>query len=185
MKLIAAAKQAGRKATEQKVAKADAAIQTKLDKAEEKIRASRDEALAKIESVAAELAQDVAGKVAGIKVGRDEAAKAVQAALPMANVEHGAPVAHTEVASRARRRTRGDRAWSSAPGGWVALAMLVVFAIMIWKKVPAAIGKALDKKIAAIREQLAEAECAPQGSRGAEGRISRPRPRQPTRKPRR
>jgi F-type H+-transporting ATPase subunit b len=44
------------------------------------------------------------------------------------------------------------------PGGWVALAMLVVFAIMLWKKVPAAIGKALDSKIALIRDQLAEAE---------------------------
>src|SRR4051794_38876084 len=43
-------------------------------------------------------------------------------------------------------------------GGWVALAMLVVFAIMIWKKVPAAIGKALDSKIALIHDQLAEAE---------------------------
>lgn len=40
---------------------------------------------------------------------------------------------------------------------WVALAMLVVFAIMAWKKVPAAIGKALDKKIAGIRRQLDEA----------------------------
>lgn len=44
------------------------------------------------------------------------------------------------------------------PGGFVALAMLVVFAVMIWQKVPAAIGKALDGKINAIREQLAEAE---------------------------
>src|SRR5947199_7506867 len=44
------------------------------------------------------------------------------------------------------------------PGGWVALAMLVVFAILIWKKVPAAIAKALDSKIALIRDQLAEAE---------------------------
>ncbi len=43
------------------------------------------------------------------------------------------------------------------PAGWVALAMLVVFAIAVWKKVPSAIGKALDKKIAAIREQLDEA----------------------------
>ena len=41
---------------------------------------------------------------------------------------------------------------------WVALAMLVVLGIMLWKKVPAAIGRALDKKIAGIREQLAEAE---------------------------
>ena len=44
------------------------------------------------------------------------------------------------------------------PGGWVALAMLVVFALLIWKKVPGAIGRALDGKIALIRDQLAEAE---------------------------
>jgi F-type H+-transporting ATPase subunit b len=44
------------------------------------------------------------------------------------------------------------------PAGWVALAMLVVFALAIWKKVPSAIGKSLDKKIALIRDQLAEAE---------------------------
>jgi F-type H+-transporting ATPase subunit b len=41
---------------------------------------------------------------------------------------------------------------------WIALAMIVVIAIMIWKKVPGAIGKALDDKIALIRDQLAEAE---------------------------
>jgi F-type H+-transporting ATPase subunit b len=44
------------------------------------------------------------------------------------------------------------------PGGWVALAMLAVFAILVWKKVPGAIGRALDGKIALIRDQLAEAE---------------------------
>src|SRR5437764_4563696 len=44
------------------------------------------------------------------------------------------------------------------PGGWVAFAMLTVFALLIWQKVPAAIGKALDGKIALIRDQLAEAE---------------------------
>ncbi|HEX3422498.1 MAG TPA: hypothetical protein VHS33_03735 [Sphingomicrobium sp.] len=44
------------------------------------------------------------------------------------------------------------------PGGWVALAVLVVFAILIWKKVPGAVGRALDSKIALIRDQLAEAE---------------------------
>ena len=43
------------------------------------------------------------------------------------------------------------------PGGWVALAMIAVLALMLYKKVPAAIGKALDGKIAAIRGQLAEA----------------------------
>ena len=49
-------------------------------------------------------------------------------------------------------------AFGFGPGGWVAIAMLLVFAIFIWKKVPAAIGKALDSKIALIRDQLAEAE---------------------------
>lgn len=81
MKKTAAAKVEGAKATEAKIAKADTAIQAKLAKAEEKIRASRDEALANIEGVAAELAQDIAGKVAGLKVSRDDAAKAVKAAL--------------------------------------------------------------------------------------------------------
>src|SRR3954453_17598010 len=44
------------------------------------------------------------------------------------------------------------------PGGWVALAVLIVFGLLAWKKVPHAIGRALDSKIALIREQLAEAE---------------------------
>src|SRR5688572_15147694 len=44
------------------------------------------------------------------------------------------------------------------PTGWVALAMLAVILLMVWKKVPTAVGKALDKKIALIREQLEEAE---------------------------
>jgi len=40
---------------------------------------------------------------------------------------------------------------------WVALAMFAFIAILIWKKVPALIGGALDKKIATIRSQLDEA----------------------------
>jgi len=44
------------------------------------------------------------------------------------------------------------------PSAWVALAMATFLAILLWKKVPGAIGKALDKKIAAIREQLDEAK---------------------------
>ena len=44
------------------------------------------------------------------------------------------------------------------PGGWVALAVLVVFALLAWKKVHHAVGRALDSKIALIRDQLAEAE---------------------------
>ncbi|HYX46771.1 MAG TPA: F0F1 ATP synthase subunit B [Sphingomicrobium sp.] len=49
-------------------------------------------------------------------------------------------------------------ALSLNPGAWVALAVLIVFALLVWKKVPSAIGKALDSKIALIRDQLAEAE---------------------------
>jgi F-type H+-transporting ATPase subunit b len=43
------------------------------------------------------------------------------------------------------------------PGFFVALAMLVVFGIMLKARVPALIAKALDRKIAGIREQLDEA----------------------------
>ncbi len=42
-------------------------------------------------------------------------------------------------------------------GGFVALSMLVVIGILIWKGAFKAIGGALDKKIASIREQLDEA----------------------------
>src|SRR5438874_4549320 len=49
-------------------------------------------------------------------------------------------------------------AFGLTPPAWIALAMIVVIAIMVWKKVPGAIGKALDAKIALIRDQLAEAE---------------------------
>jgi F-type H+-transporting ATPase subunit b len=45
----------------------------------------------------------------------------------------------------------------SAPA-WISLALVVVIAILIWQKVPRAIGKALDDKIKLIRDQLAEAE---------------------------
>ncbi len=40
----------------------------------------------------------------------------------------------------------------------VALCVFVVMLFLVWKKVPAAIGRSLDKKIEVIREQLAEAE---------------------------
>ena len=40
---------------------------------------------------------------------------------------------------------------------WVSLAMIVVIVLMLWKKVPAVIGRGLDKKIAGIRAQLDEA----------------------------
>lgn len=39
-------------------------------------------------------------------------------------------------------------------GGWVALAMVVVIGIMIWRKVPALIAAMLDKRIAEVKAQL-------------------------------
>lgn len=59
--------------------------------------------------------------------------------------------AHTEVASEAHAT---PTAIGLDPTGWVALSMIAVFAIMLWKKVPAMIGAALDKQIAGIKEQL-------------------------------
>lgn len=44
------------------------------------------------------------------------------------------------------------------PAAWVSLAMLVFIGILVWKGVPRLIGKGLDDKIAAIREQLEEAK---------------------------
>ena len=44
-----------------------------------------------------------------------------------------------------------------AAPGWVALSMLVVIGIFLWKKVPAMIAGMLDAKIATIRTQLDEA----------------------------
>jgi F-type H+-transporting ATPase subunit b len=41
---------------------------------------------------------------------------------------------------------------------YVSIAMLVFLGILLWKKVPAMIAASLDGKIAAIRQQLAEAE---------------------------
>lgn len=43
------------------------------------------------------------------------------------------------------------------PGGFVALSMIVVLGLLIWKGAFKAIGRALDTKIAGIREQLDEA----------------------------
>ena len=66
------------------------------------------------------------------------------------------PVAHTEVPA--------DHSAPPAAFGVVTAPVVVAFCIllvilfMVWKKVPAAIGKALDSKIDVIRNQLAEAE---------------------------
>lgn len=75
----------------------------------------------------------------------------------------GAPVkaaethASTEAAGGEEHHAPDPAAFGMDATMWVALAMLVVFALAIWKKVPAIIAAALDKQIAAIREQLDQA----------------------------
>ena len=72
---------------------------------------------------------------------------------------HAAP-GHSELTGATEDHGGGHiepTAWGFDASGWVALAMLAVFAILIWKRVPAAIGKALDRKIGTIRQQLDEA----------------------------
>ena len=71
---------------------------------------------------------------------------------------------HTE--ARATVEHNGGTAEHAEPAAFglitapmfIALAMIFVIALIVWKKVPAAIGKALDSKIDVIRNQLAEAE---------------------------
>jgi F-type H+-transporting ATPase subunit b len=49
-------------------------------------------------------------------------------------------------------------AWGMAAGSFVALAMIVVFAIMLWAGVPRIVAGMLDERIAGIRKQLDEAK---------------------------
>lgn len=48
-------------------------------------------------------------------------------------------------------------AWGLSPGGWVAMAMVAVFLVMLRAKVPAIVASALDAKIEGIKSQLDEA----------------------------
>ena len=61
--------------------------------------------------------------------------------------------AAAEVAEHAEEPT----ALLLGPGGWVAAAMLAVFALMLYVKVPAIVAGMLDKQIAEIRKQLDDA----------------------------
>jgi F-type H+-transporting ATPase subunit b len=75
---------------------------------------------------------------------------------PAANAAHEGNHASTQAHGGAAPHAE-PTAFGLTPPAWIALAMIVVFAILIWKRVPALIGAALDKKIAGIREQLDEA----------------------------
>jgi F-type H+-transporting ATPase subunit b len=80
-KLTAAAKSDAARATEAQVAKADEKIRGKVEKAEARLKAATDAALADIETVAAEAAQDMVTRLAGVSVSKADAAQAVKAAL--------------------------------------------------------------------------------------------------------
>lgn len=64
--------------------------------------------------------------------------------------------AHTEVQANVEHHV-DPKALGFDATMLVGLAMFIVFAIMVWKKVPGAIGRSLDAKIAGIRAQLDEA----------------------------
>lgn len=65
---------------------------------------------------------------------------------PEGTVSHEGVAAHTDPAALGMDAT-----------AWVSLAMAVFIAVLLWKKVPALIGRSLDGKIATIRAQLDEA----------------------------
>ena len=79
--ITAAAKVKSVADAEKRVAKADGEIAARLAAAEESLAKSRNSALASIEQVAAEVAQDIVGKVTGMSVAAKDAAGAVKAVL--------------------------------------------------------------------------------------------------------
>lgn len=79
--VLAKAKADAAKKTEQRLAKAQVKIDAKLAEAETRIAASRDAAMAEIEAVAAEAAQDIVQRLAGVKIAKPAAAKAVKEAM--------------------------------------------------------------------------------------------------------
>jgi F-type H+-transporting ATPase subunit b len=81
MKLAAAAKQDAAKEAEARLHAVDEQVGGKVAEAEERIRASVKQAMAEIETVAAEAAQELVGKLTGASVSSDQAKQAVKAVL--------------------------------------------------------------------------------------------------------
>ena len=73
-----------------------------------------------------------------------------------ATPSHGAPVPGIEEDAGGGHGPEPTAFGLDAPA-FISLAILFIIAIILWKKVPQAIGSALDKKIAVIREQLDQA----------------------------
>ena len=79
--VIARGKADAAKKTEQRLARAQTRIDTRLAEAETRIATSRDAAMGEIEAVAAEAAQDIVQRLAGVKVAKPAATKAVKEVL--------------------------------------------------------------------------------------------------------
>ncbi|WP_265570319.1 ATPase [Sphingomicrobium nitratireducens] len=80
-RLAGEAKATAAKKTEASVKRADASIGKKLDAAAAELADARKAAMAEIEAVAAEAAQDMVAKIAGLTVDKKTASAAVAAAL--------------------------------------------------------------------------------------------------------
>ena len=79
--VIAKAKADAAARTEQRLAKAQIKIDMQLTEAETRIAASRDAAMGEIEAVATDAAQDIVQRLAGVKIAKPSAAKAVKEAM--------------------------------------------------------------------------------------------------------
>lgn len=66
--------------------------------------------------------------------------------------------AHTEVPGQVPAEHHEPTVFGfMGPTFWVAMSMVALFAVFIWKRVPAAVAKALDQQIETIRKRLDEA----------------------------
>lgn len=79
--LIAEAKAEAAAKSEKKIAAAQKRLDKKLEEADQALAAARTEALGEIEAVATEAAQDIVERLAGVKVTKPNASKAVKEAM--------------------------------------------------------------------------------------------------------
>lgn len=78
---LAKAKSEAAKASEVRLAAADAEVATKIAAAEARIKGASDAAMAEIENVAADAARDMVARISGVDASDDAARNAVKAAL--------------------------------------------------------------------------------------------------------
>ncbi|QLC21135.1 F0F1 ATP synthase subunit B [Parasphingopyxis sp. CP4] len=76
---------------------------------------------------------------------------------PVIHEETGPETAETVATTEAHDEAGHETAWGLDTYGWVAVAMITVIMIMIWRKVPGTIAAAMDKRIAEIRGEIDEA----------------------------